>query len=127
MEQQIRFCTTSDSLTIAYAIVGQGRPVVYATGWPTHLELEWEARTSRSFLETLAQGCTLVRYDMRGTGLSDRNADDFTLDALTRDLEAVVEHVGLDRFDLVSLGSLAGTLAIMYDPAQQQREPRQVL
>ena len=127
MEQQIRFCTTSDSLTIAYAIVGQGPPVVYATGWPTHLELEWEARTSRSFLETLAQGCTLVRYDMRGTGLSDRDADDFTLDALTRDLEAVVEHVGLDRFDLVSLGSLAGPIAMMYAAAHHQRVARLVL
>ena len=127
MEQQIRFCTTSDSLTIAYAIVGQGPPVVYATGWPTHLELEWEAPSSRSFLQTLAQGCTLVRYDMRGTGLSDRNADDFTLDALTRDLEAVVEHVGLDRFGLVSLGSLAGPIAMMYAAAHQQRVARLVL
>jgi class 3 adenylate cyclase len=127
MEQHIRFCTTSDGTRIAYATVGQGPPVVYATGWPTHLELEWEARSSRSFLETLAQGCTLVRYDMRGTGLSDRDADDFTLDALTRDLEAVVEHLGLDRFDLVSLGVLAGPVAMTYAAAHQQRVVRLVL
>jgi len=127
MEQQIRFCTASDGVRIAYAIVGDGPPVVYATGWPTHLELEWEAPSSRSFLETLAQGCTLVRYDMRGTGLSDRDADDFTLDALTRDLEAVVEHVGLDRFDLVSLGVLAGPIAMTYAAAHQQRVVRLVL
>jgi len=127
MEQQIRFCTASDGVRIAYAIVGDGPPVVHATGWPTHLELEWEAPSSRSFLETLAQGCTLVRYDMRGTGLSDRDADDFTLDALTRDLEAVVEHVGFDRFDLVSLGVLAGPIAMTYAAAHQQRVVRLVL
>ena len=127
MEQQIRFCTTSDGLTIAYATVGDGPPVVYAAGWPTHLELEWEARSSRSFLETLAQGCRLIRYDMRGTGLSDRDAADFTLDALTRDLEAVVEHVKLDKFDLVSLGVLAGPIAMTYAAAHQQRVVRLVL
>jgi class 3 adenylate cyclase len=127
VEQEIRFCTTSDGVTIAYAIVGEGPPVVYATGWPTHLELEWQAPSSRSFLETLAQGCTLIRYDMRGTGLSDRDATDFSLVALTRDLEAIVEHVNLDKFDLVSLGVLAGPVAMTYTAAHQQRVARLVL
>ncbi|NIQ78010.1 MAG: helix-turn-helix transcriptional regulator, partial [Anaerolineae bacterium] len=42
MEQQIRFCTTSDGIRIAYATVGQGRPVVRVLDWFTHLEYEWE-------------------------------------------------------------------------------------
>jgi class 3 adenylate cyclase len=127
MEQQIRFCTTSDGLTIAYATLGEGPPVVYATGWPTHLELEWESPSSRSFLEALAQGCTLVRYDMRGTGLSDREVDDFSLDPLIRDLEAVVDHLELDKFDLVSLGVLAGPIAMTYAAANHGRVARLVL
>ncbi len=127
MEQHIRFCTTSDGLTIAYATVGDGPPVVHAAGWPTHLELEWESPSSRSFLEELAQGCTLIRYDMRGAGLSDRDATDFSLDALTRDLEAVVGHLNLDRIDLVSLGTLAGPVAMTYAAAHPERVQRLVL
>ncbi len=127
MEQQIRFCTTSDSVSIAYATVGDGPPVVYANGWPTHLELEWEAPSSRSFLEALAQGCTLIRYDMRGTGLSDRDVSDFSVDALVKDLEAVVDHLKLDKFDLVSLGVMAGPIAMSYAAEWQQRIERLLL
>ena len=65
MEQQIRFCATADGVRIAYATVGSGQPLVLATGWPVHLELEWQKPFARSFLEKLAEGFTLVRYDMR--------------------------------------------------------------
>jgi class 3 adenylate cyclase/pimeloyl-ACP methyl ester carboxylesterase len=127
MEQQIRFCTTSDGVNIAYATAGDGPPLVCACGWPTHLELEWEAPSSRTFLEDLAQGCTLIRYDMRGAGLSDRDATDMSLVALTRDLEAVVAHVNPKSFALMSLGVLAGPVAMMYAAAHQQRVARLVL
>ena len=43
MEQQIRFCTTSDGVRIAYATVGEGPPVIRVLGWFTHLEMEWQA------------------------------------------------------------------------------------
>jgi len=127
MEQQIRFCTSSDGVTIAYATVGDGPPIVYANGWPTHLELEWEAPSSRTFLESLAQGCTLIRYDMRGTGLSGSEVTDFSLAALTRDLEAIIGHLKLDKVDLVSLGALAGPIVMTYAAANQQRVARLVL
>ena len=127
MEQQIRFCTSSDGVSIAYATVGDGPPIVYANGWPTHLELEWEAPSSRSFLESLAQGCTLIRYDMRGTGLSASEVTDFSLAALTRDLEAIIGHLKMDNVDLVSLGGLAGPIAMTYAAANQQRVARLVL
>ena len=67
MEQEIRFCTTSDGVTIAYAVLGEGPSLVYVNGWPGHIGLEWEKPVSRQFLEKLAIGVTLVRYDMRGT------------------------------------------------------------
>ena len=82
MDQEIGFCTTSDDVTIAYATVGDGPPLVYAAGWPTHLESEWSSPASRAFLEQLAQGCKLIRYDMRGSGLSDKDTNDFSLEAL---------------------------------------------
>jgi class 3 adenylate cyclase/alpha-beta hydrolase superfamily lysophospholipase len=127
MEQQIRFCTTSDGVTIAYATVGDGPPVVYATGWPTHLELEWEAPSTRTFLEFLAEGCTLIRYDMRGTGLSDQDVDDFSLATLTRDLDAVVVHLGLSSFDLVSLGVLGGPIAMTFAAGHPESVTRLIL
>ena len=111
MEQQIRFCTASDGVSIAYATVGDGPPLVYVTGWPTHLEMEWGKPFSRAFLEALAEGSTLFRYDMRGSGLSDQDVSDFSIESLTRDLEAVVDHQKLERFALASLGSLAVRIA----------------
>jgi class 3 adenylate cyclase/pimeloyl-ACP methyl ester carboxylesterase len=126
-EQQIRFCTTSDGVGIAYAVVGEGPPLVYACGWPQHLEREWESRFSRSFLDELASGFTLVRYDMRGSGLSDRKVEDVSLSALVRDLEAVVDHLGLDKFALLSLGTLAGPITISYAASHPERVSHLIL
>jgi class 3 adenylate cyclase/pimeloyl-ACP methyl ester carboxylesterase len=114
MDQQIRFCTASDGVRIAYATLGEGAPLVYVTGWPGHLELEWEKPFARAFLEELATSRTLIRYDMRGSGLSDRDVSDFSLEALVRDLEAVVDHLTPERLALLSLGSLACPIAITF-------------
>src|SRR3990172_878461 len=127
MEQQIHFCTTSDRVRIAYATVGEGPPLVYVCGWPQHLELEWEKPFSRGFLERLAQGCTLVRYDMRGSGLSDPDVSDLTLEAFVRDLEAVVDHLALERFALLAFGGLAGPIAMTYAAARPERASHLVL
>ncbi len=127
MEQQIRFCTTSDGVRIAYASVGEGPPCVYVCGWPQHLEVEWEKPFSREFLERLAQGCTLVRYDMRGSGLSDPGVSDLKLEAFVRDLEAVVDHLALERFALLAFGALAGPIAMTYAAARPERVSHLVL
>jgi len=127
MEQEIRFCTTSDGVRIAYAIVGQGPPLVYGCGWPGHLEVEWENPWAKAFLEELARGFTLIRYDMRSSGLSDRGVSDFSLDALVKDVEAVVDHLALDRFPLLSLGTLAGPIAMTYAAAYPQRVSHLIL
>ena len=72
MEQQIRFCTTPDGASIAYATIGQGPQLVYLGACVTHLELEWEDPAYRTFFEKLGRHHTIVRYDRRGVGLSDR-------------------------------------------------------
>jgi pimeloyl-ACP methyl ester carboxylesterase/DNA-binding CsgD family transcriptional regulator len=118
-EQVIGFCETRDGVRIAYATVGTGQPLVYVTGWPVHLELEWSKAFVREFLSSLASGLMLVRYDMRGSGLSDRDVSDFSIPALLQDLEAVTDHLGLTRFALLGLGDLAGPLAIAYAAANQ--------
>ena len=127
MEQQIRFCTASDGISIAYATVGDGPPLIFVSGWPTHLELEWDKPFLRAFLEALAEGSTLFRYDMRGSGLSDRDVSDFSIESLTKDLEAVVDHQKLERFALASLGALAAPIAITYASANPQRVSHLIL
>jgi class 3 adenylate cyclase/pimeloyl-ACP methyl ester carboxylesterase len=113
MEQQIRFCTTSDGVRIAYATVGQGPPLVRALGWLTHLEYEWENPLWRSFIDGMSRLNLLVRHDGRGMGLSDRRVSDYSLEARVRDLEAVVDALGLERFALYGI-SEGGATAITY-------------
>ena len=84
MEQQIRFCTTSDGVRIAYATAGEGPPLVLITAWVGHLQFEWSHAETREFYEGLARGRLLVRFDKRGTGLSDRQAEDFSVEARLR-------------------------------------------
>jgi pimeloyl-ACP methyl ester carboxylesterase/DNA-binding CsgD family transcriptional regulator len=126
-EQEIRFCAASDGVRIAYAILGRGPPLVYATGWPVHLELEWQKPFVRRFLEDLAHGVTLIRYDMRGSGLSERNVTDFSQQSLVRDLEAVVDDLALRQFALMSLGDMAGPISISYAAAHLDRVTRLIL
>ena len=127
MEQQIGFCTTSDGVNIAYATLGEGPPLVYVTGWPGHLSLEWEKPFSREFLHALAGGVTLIRYDMRGSGLSDKDVSDFSMNRLLLDLDAVVDHLELEQFALLSLGFLAGPISISYAAAKPERVSHLVL
>ncbi|HYY62715.1 MAG TPA: adenylate/guanylate cyclase domain-containing protein [Burkholderiales bacterium] len=100
MNQQIRFCRSYDGARIAYAIAGDGPPLVKAPHWLTHLEHEWESPIWRPWIEAFSRDYTLVRMDQRGCGLSDRNVNDISFDAFVRDLEAVVDAAGLERFAL---------------------------
>jgi class 3 adenylate cyclase len=103
MEPRIQYAKTSDGVSIAYATVGNGRPLV---GMPppafSHVEHQWEF--FGSFWQPLAQAFRIVMYDSRGAGLSDRKAIDFSMGAMIRDLEAVVEQAELRSFILFALG-----------------------
>ncbi|MDO8615192.1 MAG: adenylate/guanylate cyclase domain-containing protein [Dehalococcoidia bacterium] len=120
MEQQIRFCTTSDGVRIAYATAGQGPPLVLITAWVGHLQFEWSHAETKAFYEGLANGRLLVRFDKRGTGLSDRQAEDFSVEARLRDLEAVVDALRLKRFALMGF-SESGPTAIIYAARHPER------
>lgn len=68
----------------------------------------------------------LVRYDPRGSGLSDRDVTDFSLDALVSDLEAVVDALKLRRFPLIGLCQ-GGVIAVAYAARHPERVSRLVL
>ena len=112
MEQQIRYCTTSDGVRIAYATAGQGPPLVIVPGWMSHLQYTWE-EPARSFWEKLAQHRRLVRYDGRGMGLSDREVDDLSFESRLRDLETVIAALEAESFDLMGM-SEGGPTSIAY-------------
>ncbi len=126
MEQQIRLCTASDGVRIAYATVGEGPPLVYVCGWVSHLQAEWSHPAARAYYEALAKGRLLVRYDKRGTGLSDWDAQDFSLETRLRDLGTVVDALGLERFDLMGV-SEGGLTALAYAAQHAERVTRLIL
>ncbi len=98
----IRYATTSDGLSIAYAETGSGPPLVRVLGWFTHLEVEWKWATARRLWERLSERHRLVRYDGRGMGLSDP-ATEFSQDARLRDIEAVIDALGAEKVTLLGM------------------------
>jgi pimeloyl-ACP methyl ester carboxylesterase/DNA-binding SARP family transcriptional activator len=103
LHQDIRFCTASDGVRIAYATVGSGPPLVKTANWMNHLEFDWESPVWRHVFRALSSEHTFIRYDSRGNGLSDWDAQDLTLDAFVKDLKAVVDAAGVDRFPLLGI------------------------
>ena len=97
-----------------------------AATWLTHLEFDWESPVWRHWLEGLAEGNTVLRYDERGCGLSDRNVQDVSLEARVADLEAVIDAAGFERVDLLGI-SQGGPLAVAYAARHPERVGHLVL
>ncbi|HEU4641971.1 MAG TPA: alpha/beta fold hydrolase [Gemmatimonadaceae bacterium] len=126
LEQRIRFCTASDGVRIAYATSGTGPPLVKPANWLTHLDYDWESPVWRHWLRELSRDHTLVRYDERGSGLTDHDVDDLSFEAWVHDLETVVDAMGLERFPLLGI-SQGCAVAIAYAVRHPERVTRLVL
>jgi len=125
-EQEIRFCTSSDGVGIAYTSVGEGPPLVKAANWLNHLEFDWQSPIWRHVFSELSRDHQLVRYDERGNGLSDWDVEDISFEAFVRDLEAVVDAAGLDRFALLGI-SQGCPVSIVYAIRHPERVSKLVL
>lgn len=125
-DQTIAFCRSADGVRIAYAVAGTGPPLVRPATWLTHLQHDWVSPLWRPLLTALAASHTVVRYDERGCGLSERDVDRFDVDAWVEDLEAVVDALGLERFPLYGQ-SQGVAVAVAYAARHPERVSRMVL
>ena len=91
--QEIRFVESRDGTRIATAMTGSGPTIVRAAHWLTHVSHDPESPVWQHWIEELSSQNRLVRYDLRGCGLSDREVSDISFDAWLADLEAVTEDL----------------------------------
>lgn len=125
-EQIIRFCTAPDGTQIAYSIAGDGPPLVKTANYLSHLEADWNSPVWKHLLQAFSKHRTLVRYDERGTGLSDWRPADLSFESWVSDLEAVVDAAGFETFDLFGQ-SQGGTVAVAYAARHPERVQRLIL
>ena len=126
VQQNVGFCRTSDGVHLAVATAGRGVPLVKTANWLNHVEFDWQSPVWSPLFSRLTADCQLVRYDERGTGLSDRDVPDFSFEAFVGDLETVVDDCGLARFALLGI-SQGAPVAIAYAVRHPERVSRLVL
>lgn len=124
--QHIAFCRAGDGVRLAYAVSGEGPPLVRAANWMTHLGYDIESPVWRHWVRDMSRRHRFIRYDERGCGLSDWDAKDFTFDDWVADLESVVEALGVERFPLLGV-SQGGAVAVAYAARHPERVTRLVL
>jgi pimeloyl-ACP methyl ester carboxylesterase/DNA-binding CsgD family transcriptional regulator len=113
VRQEVRFVTSRDGTRIAWARHGHGPPLVRVATWLTNLETDWISPIWKHWLTDLGDQFTVVRYDDRGSGLSDRNPAEISFERWVEDLEAVIDGAGLSTFAVLGM-SQAGAVAIAY-------------
>jgi pimeloyl-ACP methyl ester carboxylesterase/DNA-binding CsgD family transcriptional regulator len=124
--QRVQFVTSFDGTRIAYSMSGSGPPLVKVATFMSHLEYDWESPVWRHWLDEFTHNHTLIRYDERGNGLSDWDVEDLSFEAWVRDLEAVVEAAGVERFPLFA-NSQGGTVAVAYAVRHPEKVSRLIL
>jgi pimeloyl-ACP methyl ester carboxylesterase/class 3 adenylate cyclase len=119
--------TKCGDLSIAYQVTGEGPiDLVYAHGWVSNLEYAWENQDYARFLKRLASFSRLIRFDKRGTGLSDRNVGLSTLEQRVDDIRAVMDAAGSERAALFGT-SEGGYMSAMFAASHPERTAALVL
>ena len=125
VQAETRYAKSGD-VSIAYQVTGRGPPdLVYAPAI-SHLELAWENATTAAFLDRLGSMCRLIRFDLRGAGMSDRVAGAPTLETRMDDIRAVMDAAGSDRAVVCGLGD-AGPLGVLFAATYPERTAALVL
>ncbi len=123
MEQEIGFArNATDGVRIAYATTGEGPPIVSFLGWATHVQEGFGSTMydADALVPLSSRHNLFVRFDGRGSGLSDRDVTDFSLDAQVGDLAAVIDQLGVERVGIFTY-SAGGPVAITYTARHPDR------
>jgi pimeloyl-ACP methyl ester carboxylesterase len=123
----IRYLQTADGLRIACAEHGEGPPLVYVRAWISNIELMWTDPAYRAYFEALGRHYRVIRYDMRGNGLSERDIPPITLDAMLGDLEAVMDEYAATEPAVLYGQCFGGPTAIAYGAQHPERISHLVL
>ncbi len=126
MEPRIAFHRTADGARLAYATLGRGPALLMPPGWVGQLEMFGHMPGVAYFLERLARRHTVVFYDRRGSGLSDRERTDWSLDIDVADFAAIADATAPGRFDVFAY-SHGSAIAIAYAATHPERVGRLVL
>ena len=123
----IQYVKTSDGVNIAYAKSGNGPPCIVVPPIPwTNLEVELNDPGYRSWFEIISRNHSLVLYDSRGSGLSDRDANRLDPEDFCIDIDAITARLGFERFAILGT-AVGGQIAIVYAASRPERVSRLVL
>ena len=123
---EISFCTTASGYRLAHAKAGSGLPLLRTGNWLSHQELDWTNSLFGPFLRDFSRSFQVFTYDGRGTGLSDREVTEFSLDSMVEDMETVADANRLERFAILAF-SQSCAVSITYAVRHPERVSRMVL
>jgi pimeloyl-ACP methyl ester carboxylesterase/DNA-binding CsgD family transcriptional regulator len=123
----VQYVRTPDGFDIAYAVSGEGRPLVLMPTPINHIGIEWGSATYGPFLVAMSRHFRLIRYDNRGSGMSTRGLpEDFSMLDYATDLGCVLDALGLERAVLIGR-TTSGNVAVKYALAHPERVEALVL
>jgi DNA-binding winged helix-turn-helix (wHTH) protein/pimeloyl-ACP methyl ester carboxylesterase len=122
----VTFCRTSDGINLAVSVAGDGPLLVKTANWLNHVEQDWISPVWGPMLQRLATRFRLVRYDGRGNGLSDHDVPEISFAMFERDLDAIVDALGLDKFPIFAM-SQGAAAAVSYAARFPDRVSKLVL
>lgn len=123
----VRFVSASDGVRLAWTESGSGPPLVKAATWLTHLEYDTDSPVWRHWTRCFSDHFRYVRYDERGSGMSDWDVHDLSLERRVDDMERVIDAAGLDEPFVLFGISQGGATCISYALRHPERVARMVL
>ena len=119
-DDEIRTCTAGDGTRLAYAVAGEGFPLVKAPSWMSHLEVDPVSPAHGHWVRECARANRFIRSDMRGFGLSQWEPPNLDFEQMVADLETVIDDAGVETCDLLGL-THGGTIAMAYAARHPER------
>jgi pimeloyl-ACP methyl ester carboxylesterase len=117
----------SDDVYIAYQVFGEGRfDLLFVPGFVSNVEATWRSPDLSAFFRRLASFCRVILFDKRGTGMSDRGSQIFTLEQRMHDVQAILDKVDCKQASLFGV-SEGGPMALLYAATYPQRTSAMVL